>query len=43
MKRFDKADRGLIVMNDDAVIDLARDRREAFFSLVEKQNVITKF
>jgi hypothetical protein len=30
-------------MNDDAVIDLARDRREAFFSLVEKQKGTIKF
>jgi two-component system LytT family response regulator len=36
MKRFDKADRGLIVMNDDAEIDLARERREPFFKLIEK-------
>lgn len=36
MKRFDKADRGVIVMNDDAEIDLARDRREVFFKAVEK-------
>ena len=43
MKRFDKTDRGTIVMNDDAEIDLARDRREAFFSVVEKQKGTTKF
>jgi two-component system LytT family response regulator len=36
MKRFDKADRGMIVMNDNAEIDLARDRREVFFKAVEK-------
>ena len=43
MKRFDKADRGTIVMNDDAVIDLARDRRDVFFSVVEKQKRAAKF
>lgn len=36
MKRFHKADRGLIVMNDDAEIDLARDRREVFFKALEQ-------
>lgn len=36
LKKFDKADRGIIVMNDDAEIDLARERRDAFFKTVLK-------
>lgn len=36
MKRFDKAERGIIVMNDDAAIDLARDRRDVFFKTIGK-------
>jgi len=39
IKRFDKTDRGLIVMNDDAEIDLARDRRDEFFKLLEKNTL----
>ena len=35
MKRFDKAERGKIVMNDEAQIDLARDRRDMFFALMK--------
>lgn len=37
MKKFDKQNRGEIVMNDGTVIDLARDRREDFFKALEKQ------
>ncbi|MCS6819647.1 MAG: response regulator transcription factor [Chitinophagales bacterium] len=34
MKRFDKANRGTIIMNDDATIDLARERRDDFFRAI---------
>jgi two-component system LytT family response regulator len=36
MKRFDKAERGIIVMNDGKEIDLARDRRDIFFKAIKK-------
>ena len=36
MKKFDKQNRGEIIMNDDAIIDLAREKREDFFNAVEK-------
>jgi len=39
MKKFDKQNRGEIIMNDDAIIDLARERREAFFKLLEKNTL----
>lgn len=39
MKKFDKQNRGQIIMNDGAIIDLARDRREDFFTLIEKNNI----
>ncbi len=36
MKKFDKQNRGEIIMNDNTIIDLARDRRDAFFKILEK-------
>ena len=36
MKKFDKQNRGEIIMNDDNIIDLARDRRDDFFKSMEK-------
>lgn len=36
MKKFDKQNRGEIIMNDDVIIDLARDRRDEFFNAIEK-------
>lgn len=36
MKKFDKQNRGEIMMNDETIIDLARDRREEFFNAMEK-------
>ena len=39
MKKFDKQNRGEIIMNDGAIIDLARERREAFFKLLEKNTL----
>lgn len=35
MKRFDKTERGIIIMNDNAEIDLARDKRKVFLSLIK--------
>lgn len=34
IQRFDKAERGVIVMNDGYSIDLARERRDAFFKAI---------
>jgi len=39
MKKFDKQNRGEIIMNDGAIIDLARERRETFFKLLEKNTL----
>lgn len=39
MKKFDKQNRGQIIMNNDSVIDLARDRRDEFFSLLQKTSL----
>ena len=36
MKKFDKHNRGEIVMNDGVLIDLARDRRDEFFEILDK-------
>lgn len=36
MKKFDKQNRGEIIMNDGTIIDLARDRRDDFFKSMEK-------
>jgi two-component system LytT family response regulator len=36
IKKFDKQNRGTIVMIDDNVINLARDRREAFFEALDR-------
>jgi two-component system, LytTR family, response regulator len=36
MKKFDKQNRGEIIMNNETIIDLARDRREEFFKTLEK-------
>jgi two-component system LytT family response regulator len=36
MKKFDKQNRGEIVMNDGVLIDLARDRRDEFFEILDK-------
>lgn len=36
MKRFERSDRGTIIMNDDSEIDLARDRRDGFFAALEQ-------
>ncbi len=36
MKRFERSGRGTIVMNDDSEIDLARDRRDGFFAVLEQ-------
>lgn len=39
MKKFDKQNRGEIVMNDNTVIDLARDRRDDFFEALNKHTL----
>lgn len=39
IKRFDKTDRGHIVMCNDAEIDLARDKRSLFFNAVQSLNI----
>jgi two-component system LytT family response regulator len=36
IQRFDKSDRGVIVMQDGTVIDLARERRDSFFKALPK-------
>ncbi len=36
MQRFDKAERGTIVMNDNTEIDLARERRDVFFEALKE-------
>lgn len=36
VKKFDKQNRGEIIMNDGAIIDLARDRRDDFFEAMNK-------
>lgn len=35
MKRFERSGRGTIIMNDDSEIDLARERRDVFFTALE--------
>lgn len=35
VKRFDKADRGSLLMADDVTIDVARDRRDALFTVLD--------
>jgi two-component system LytT family response regulator len=37
MKKFDKGNRGTIIMDSDTQIDLARERREIFFAALEKR------
>lgn len=37
VKKFDKQNRGIIIMSDDAHIDLARERRDEFFEALNKQ------
>lgn len=39
IKKFDKQNRGEIIMNDNAIIDLARERRDDFFNLLEKNTL----
>lgn len=39
IKKFDKQNRGEIIMNDNAIIDLARERRDDFFKLLEKNTL----
>jgi two-component system, LytTR family, response regulator len=36
MKKFDKQNRGEIIMKDDTIIDLSRDRRAEFFKVMGK-------
>jgi two-component system LytT family response regulator len=36
MKRFERSGRGIIIMNDNSEIDLARDRRDGFFVALEQ-------